>query len=544
MFENPRSLDVDRARGFETKIQTNGKEPFQKVDKDTRRYKARGSRGGPQSPWSGCNVHFFIPAHPRPGLLRLRRHVPEPPPWLHRKLRVCRLDVGDTSSGKGFRAVDDTARATRRLAGCGVEGRETGEEQNAASYLNSWENIRERRPEPRSAEGERDMHVGESNDSQGEVKQRTSADTAQPECLSGRGDGVSSRKLLVGRGSHPGRGGAAGLRRERGGPVRASWEEREDGSRGIDTDAVVLQTRPLLASDLDPPAPRRDGVACAPAPPCGTDPPPRHETRGRIIRAFVLLRPSSTTAVQGTQLPRTLPRAELDVDSSGGVHAMISICRSARAASTCEAMLRNAGAAPAPSLHMLMPHRKPPPPYFAPGVRWSREPRRERVAGQGRGRGRDGEDGLTAVGGQRDEVAVRRIWDGEVDGRGQGAASLQTSRNPYPPRPRRTESAAAAASQDPHGLGTNVTKTIRALMYSGAGAGRARIHVRMRGQGEAMAEEVDSEGAKDGESVIDPEADCVVDILLSFALLLNRRQGERRNESSTIYVMMMCWNGW
>ncbi|KAF8143305.1 hypothetical protein K438DRAFT_1876410, partial [Mycena galopus ATCC 62051] len=85
------------------------------------------------------------------------------------------------------------------------------------------------------------------------------------------------------------------------------------------------------------------------------------------------------------------------------------------------------------------------------------------------------------VGAQRDEVAVRRIW-GEVDGRSQGAASLQTPRNLYPPHPRRTESAAAAASQDPHELRTNVTKTIRALMYSGAGARRAQRHVRMRGQ--------------------------------------------------------------
>ncbi|KAF8174173.1 hypothetical protein K438DRAFT_1849659, partial [Mycena galopus ATCC 62051] len=96
---------------------------------------------------------------------------------------------------------------------------------------------------------------------------------------------------------------------------------------------------------------------------------------------------------------------------------MISIRRSAGASSTCKALLGNAGAALAPSLYMLMPH-------------------------------------------------LRRIWDGEVDGRGQGAVSLQTSRNPYPPYPRRTESAAAAASQDPHELGTH----------------RARIHVRMRGQ--------------------------------------------------------------
>ncbi|KAF8174147.1 hypothetical protein K438DRAFT_2023220 [Mycena galopus ATCC 62051] len=54
-----------------------------------------------------------------------QRHVPQPPLWLHRKLQVCRLGVDDTSSGKRFRAVDDTARATRRLAGSGVEGWET-----------------------------------------------------------------------------------------------------------------------------------------------------------------------------------------------------------------------------------------------------------------------------------------------------------------------------------------------------------------------------------------------------------------------------------
>ncbi|KAF8174166.1 hypothetical protein K438DRAFT_1849627, partial [Mycena galopus ATCC 62051] len=88
------------------------------------------------------------------------------------------------------------------------------------------------------------------------------------------------------------------------------------------------------------------------------------------------------------------------------------------------------------------------------------------------GRGLDGEDGLTAVGGHHGEGAVRRIWCGEVDGRGQGAASLQTSRNPYPPHLRRAESAVAAASQEPHELGKDMKHHPRLDVFgSGSRAG-------------------------------------------------------------------------
>ncbi|KAF8193493.1 hypothetical protein K438DRAFT_1934774 [Mycena galopus ATCC 62051] len=52
-------------------------------------------------------------------------------------------------------------------------------------------------------------------------------------------------------------------------------------------------------------------------------------------------------------------------------------------------------------------------------------------------------------------------------------------------------------------------------------------------EGEAMEEEVDSEGAKDGERVIEPEAVCVVDILLSFAALLNPAERETEKTGKT-----------
>ncbi|KAF8174210.1 hypothetical protein K438DRAFT_1980510 [Mycena galopus ATCC 62051] len=86
--------------------------------------------------------------------------------------------------------------------------------------------------------------------------------------------------------------------------------------------------------------------------------------------------------------PACAPHAELDVDSSvrARVRVMISMRRSAGASSTCEPMLGNAGVAPAPTLHMVMPHRKPSPPYSAPGpgVGWDREARGERVTGTAR----------------------------------------------------------------------------------------------------------------------------------------------------------------
>ncbi|KAF8143285.1 hypothetical protein K438DRAFT_1783875 [Mycena galopus ATCC 62051] len=284
------------------------------------------------------------------------------------------------------------------------------------------------------------------------------------------------------------------------------------------------------------------------------------------------------------------------------------------ASSTSEPMLGNAGAAPAPSLQMLMAHH-------GAGKR-----------GGSQGRGRDGADGLTAVGGQHDEVAVRWIWGGEVDGRGQGAASLQTWRNPYPPHPRRTESAAAAASQDPHELGAKMKHHPRLSVFgSGSRAGadtcadagtgisasstargsssrddqkqngfgrivrawqdtrlqrkdkeceqvgeaedenliQAVWHVDSGGrqeiregigtkpsqsqganakakannievlaevdiEGEAMEEEVDSEGAEDGERVIEPEPEA--------ARWCRRENEDRENggENGTIYVMLMA----
>ncbi|KAF8164500.1 hypothetical protein K438DRAFT_2025288 [Mycena galopus ATCC 62051] len=114
----------------------------------------------------------------------------------------------------------------------------------------------------------------------------------------------------------------------------------------------------LLASDLDLTAPRRDSVA-------------RASTAASHSRLY-----TPGTLIHSRRPTPTL-HAELDVDSSVRVRVMISIRRSGCISSTCEPMVGTAGAAPAPSLHMLMPHHKPPPPYSAPGVRWGMELRRE-----------------------------------------------------------------------------------------------------------------------------------------------------------------------
>ncbi|KAF8193471.1 hypothetical protein K438DRAFT_1934766 [Mycena galopus ATCC 62051] len=296
------------------------------------------------------------------------------------------------------------------------------------------------------------------------------------------------------------------------------------------------QTRPLLASDLDPPAPHR---VCAPA--------RQHRrvarTHHRVARNPWTNQPRlrtllpSTAAVQGTQLPRTRPRAELDVDSSG-------------AASTCEPMLGNAGAAPAPSLHMLMllPHRNPPPPYSATSVRWGREPRREKrcsggvprpartrhqrhkdhprldVFGSGSGAApdtcADARTGIAAsygrawiierkakeceqVGEAEGEKLIQAVW--HVDSRGR-----QEIREEIGTKPSQSQGANAKAKAD----------NIEVL---------AEVDI----EGEAMEEEVHSEGAKDGERAIEPEASCVVDILLSFATLLNPAEGETKTTGRT-----------
>ncbi|KAF8174133.1 hypothetical protein K438DRAFT_1771730 [Mycena galopus ATCC 62051] len=297
--------------------------------------------------------------------------------------RVCRLGVGDTSSGKGFRAVDDTARATRHLAGCRVEGRETI---------------------VRNAEGERNR-----------VVPGLGGAVLQP---SKKG---SWRRARVRGERYVNQGGLA--------IVRVSWEDGEDASRGIgaifwkgqdaarsirmrcfygygfrrDAHARLFsRTRTLLASDLGPPI-RAETASLA-------------RQHRRVGRTHHQVARNPRTNQQRLCTPATLihsrrpghpapahpppPRAELDVDSS---------------ASTCEPMLGNAGAGLHPrctcSCRTVSLHR-PTPPLASDGAG-----NRGGSESQERGRGRDGEDGLTAAGGQRAEVAARRMWGGEVDGR-------------------------------------------------------------------------------------------------------------------------------
>ncbi|KAF8193482.1 hypothetical protein K438DRAFT_1761644 [Mycena galopus ATCC 62051] len=383
------------------------------------RYKTSKVQGKRLERWPSKSM-VWMQSHPR-RTLRLRRHVPQPPLWLHRKLRVCRLGVGDTSSGKGFQAVDDTAHATRRLAGCGVEG-------------GRW---RERESIVCNAEGERNRVV--SDPGSGIVaKEETimEAGARQRRTVYESGRTRNCKGIIGGWGRY-----TAGLIRMRNRFRRVPTPTRSRKRPA----SFFLHTAPTALNHA------------APLP--LADPYPARMTLTLLLRAETA-RLRASTAV--SHVPTTAshepadksaapsysynpnPRPPSRTPGSRAPAPALNWMSTPPVRRPHVSQLGNAGVAPAPSLHMLMPHRKPPPPYSAPGVRWGREPRRERVAGQGRGR--DGEDGLTAVGGQCDEVAVRRIWGGEFDGRGQGAASRQTSRNPYPPHLRCTESAVAAAS--------------------------------------------------------------------------------------------------
>ncbi|KAF8193508.1 hypothetical protein K438DRAFT_1761665 [Mycena galopus ATCC 62051] len=264
-------------------------------------------------------------------------------------------------------------------------------------------------------------------------------------------------------------------------------------------------------------------------------------------------------------------------------------------------MLGKAGAAPAPSLRMLMPHR--------PGTesRMYGEARGPRVEGQGRGR--DGEDGLTAVGGHHGEESAAaaasqalhelgtneqggadtcadartgiaasydRAWIiGVPPARQMSASALHCWRRAKakdlkksPGKTKsKTDSEELYGKNNAH-LGTTTFSTTccsssssRAFfLYNSSeslfvtirglfGFGTHSTSKRTQGaevevdvalvdldvgiKGQAMEEDVDSEGAKDGERVIKPEAGCVVDILPSFTTRPNPGEGETEKTGGT-----------
>ncbi|KAF8143303.1 hypothetical protein K438DRAFT_1783887 [Mycena galopus ATCC 62051] len=373
MFENPRSLDVDRARGFETKIQTNGKEPFQKVIQDIE------------------------------GTRQEAREV---------ALKVRGLDAMSIFSFKPTRVLPYVCGDMYQSLPCGCM--EKYECAASASLT---------RRAGRASEPFTITHA-----------QRVASRAAES-----RGGRLRERsKNIVG--------------------------ERNRVVPGLGSGTVAKQETIMEAGARQ----RRTPQSRAPS-----------------SRA-----PAPALNWMSTPLAR--------------VHAMISICRSARAASTCEPMLGNAGA-PAPLLHMLMPHRKPPPP--TPPL---------------------ASDGAGNRGGSESQHHPRLdVFGSGSRARANTCADARTG---------------IAASSTARGLSLFVT--IRGLFGFGARSASKRtrgvevevdaalVNVDVGIEGEAMEEEVDSEGVKDGESVIEPEAGCVVDILFSFALL-NPAEGETKKTART-----------
>ncbi|KAF8174157.1 hypothetical protein K438DRAFT_1771750 [Mycena galopus ATCC 62051] len=232
----------------------------------------------------------------------------------------------------------------------------------------------------------RDMRAGGSNGNQGEANQRTTTDTAHGEtwwCCGVKGRRRAYDAILSSRKQRSLTW--ARVRGERGEVARVSWKDGKDASGRCIEDHGILSTEQEA---------RRRTTRGGPLP--LADPYPARTTLTLLLRAE-----TASPARQHCRVHTSTPPVRVPA----GDHFEIR-----GASSTSEPMLGNAGAAPAPSLQMLMAHRKPPPPYSAPGIRWGREARRESGTRTGWGGWMDGGGRTTWRSRSEEDLGWRSRW--------------------------------------------------------------------------------------------------------------------------------------